>query len=238
MPAAVLVANLSDKNAAPLSSAYQLADVELLNESEGYQGFFQIRSLTLRHRLFAGSMSEPINRELFVRHDAVGVLLFDPALEAICLVEQFRVGAYGHQLQRQQGGPTPTGDDATAPSSPWLLELVAGLIDKDEPPATVAEREAVEEAGAIVQALEPIAEYYSSPGGSSEYFYLLCGKADLSAVGGIHGLAEESEDIRAHVISCDQAWQLLDQHRINNAHTLIALQWLQRHVDRVKKQWL
>lgn len=209
----------------------QSADVELLDDVESYQGFFQIRRLVLRHRLFSGAMSAPIHRELFVRHDAVGVLLFDPTLESICLIEQFRVGAYGNQLLQD---PSLT----TSPRSPWLLELVAGLIDKDEPPALVAERESVEEAGAIVQALEPIAEFYSSPGGSSEYFYLFCGKADLSEVGGIHGLAEESEDIRAHVISCEQAWQLLDHNQINNAHTLIALQWLQRHGDRLKKQWL
>lgn len=215
---------------------HQSADVELLGEAEGYQGFFQIRSLSLRHRLFSGAMSEPINRELFVRHDAVGVLLFDPLLESICLVEQFRVGAYGNQLLREKSASSTL--SSSLPRSPWLLELVAGLIDKDEPPTLVAERESKEEAGAIVQALEPIAEFYSSPGGSSEYFYLFCGKADLSEVGGIHGLAEESEDIRAHVISCDQAWQLLDQNRINNAHTLIALQWLQRHVNRLKKQWL
>lgn len=224
MPVAVLEAE----------SGYPLADVELLDDTTSYQGFFQIRSLTLRHRLFAGAMSEAIKRELFVRHDAVGVLLFDPQLESICLVEQFRIGVYGRQLRCAQPEST---EPSAASRSPWLLELVAGLIDKDETPARVVEREAVEEAGVVVQALEPIAEYYSSPGGSSEFLYLFCGKADLSEVGGIHGLAEESEDIRAHVISCQQAWQLLDQNRINNAHTLIALQWLQRHIGRLKKQW-
>lgn len=202
-----------------------LSDVELVDDAEGYQGFFQIRRLTLKHRLFAGEMSKPINRELFVRHDAVGMLLFDPKLDAICLVEQFRVGAFGHIQSR--------GLDR----SPWVLELVAGLIDKDEAPAEVAERESEEEAGAQVLAVEPIAEYYSSPGGSSEYFYLYCGKSDLSQVGGIHGLEEESEDIRAHVFSCEEAWQLLEQNKINNAHTLIALQWLQRHHDRLLEQW-
>ena len=100
-------------------------DVELLNQSSVYQGFFEIRTLNLKHRLFEGGWSSAINRELFVRHDAVGVLLYDPVLDSVALVEQFRVGAYGHSQLHETG------------RSPWLLELVAGLIDKQEAPEYV-----------------------------------------------------------------------------------------------------
>ena len=200
-------------------------DVELLASDSAYKGFFEIRTLSLKHRLFAGGWSEAIQRELFLRHDAVGVLLYDPVMDAIALVEQFRVGAMGHKLSQQTG------------RSPWLLELVAGLIDKDELPTEVARRETEEEAGAFIQALEPIHEYFSSPGGSSEYFYLYCGRCDLSAVGGIHGVEDEAEDIRVHVMSAAQAFSHLQQGEISNAHTLIALQWLQMNKARLQEQW-
>lgn len=205
---------------------YGIDDVEIVDDRVAYQGFFQIRSLKLRHRLFEGGWSGLVRRELFVRHDAVGVLLYDPVLDAIALVEQFRVGAYGHELQHGGG------------RSPWLLELVAGLIDKDEAAETVAERESSEEAGAVVETLAPIGHYYSSPGGSSEYFYLFCGRCDLSAVRGVHGLDVESEDIRVHVLPVEQAFQKLKDGELNNAHTIIAMQWLQLNHQSLREQWL
>jgi len=195
-------------------------DVEVIDEEVAYQGFCQLRRLKLKHRLFQGGMSEVFSRELVVRHDAVGVLLYDPILDSVALIEQFRVGAI-------------RGDQ-----SPWMLELVAGLIDKDESAEQVGCRESIEEAGVQVLELEPVYRYFSSPGGSSEYFHLYCGRTDLSKAGGIHGLDEESEDIKVHVLSFDDCWALYLQQKISNAHTLIAIQWLERNRDNLREQWL
>lgn len=191
-------------------------DVEILDDAEGYNGFFKLRRLTLRHRLFAGGWSKPISRELVLRHAAVGVLLYDPQLDSVALLEQFRVG------------PLP------GSGSPWLYELVAGLIDTDESVETVARREAKEEAGCSIQRLEKITAYYTSPGGSNEYFHLYCGLTDLGQAGGIHGLAAEGEDIRVQVVGFDEAWQWLLHGRIGNAHTLIAMQWLKLNRERIR----
>lgn len=200
-------------------------DVELLDNRSGYDGFFKLRRLRLRHRLFAGGWSKELQRELVQRDRAVGVLLYDPQLDAIALVEQFRIGAFALD-----------GSVAAVPT-PWLLELVAGLIDSDEGAEQVARREALEEAGAVVQEMEFVCEYFSSPGGSNEYFYLFCGRCDLSNVGGIHGLADEGEDIRVHVVSVAAALQRLSAGQLCNAHTIIALQWLQLHRQRLQKMW-
>lgn len=225
---------------------YDLGDVDLIEDKPVYQGFFQIRCLQLRHKLFRGGWSEQISRELFVRHDAVGVLLFDPVLDSVALVEQFRVGAFGHELSTREASAHDANDHETFATqaqqqgkrSPWLLELVAGLIDKDEPPAIVAERETLEEAGALIDELEPIAQYYSSPGGSSEFFHLFCAKVNLAEVGGIHGLDVESEDIRVHVMPVGEAFSRMQAGELNNAHTIIALQWLQLHGATLRKRWL
>lgn len=194
-------------------------DVEVLGDELVYDGFFKIRKLRLRHRLFAGGWSPTVSRELFQRHEAVGVLLYDPVLDVVGLVEQFRIGTLGRS------------------DNPWLLELVAGLIDADESPETVGIRETLEEAGCTVQALEPVCRYFSSPGGSDEYFHLFCGRCDLSVAGGIHGLADEGEDIRVRVLSAAEAFALLARGEVHNAHTLIGLLWLQQHRARLRSEW-
>ncbi len=200
-------------------------DIELLADEPAYRGFFEIRTLQFRHRLYRGGWSDTITRELFLREDAVGVLLYDPVLDAVALVEQIRVGALGNAA------------DTAGGRSPWLLELVAGLIDKDEAPEQVGIREAREEAGTEVQALEPIASYFSSPGGSNEYFHLYAGRADLRDVEGVYGLDHESEDIRAFLIPVEDLWQMLERGELRNAHTLVAVQWLRLHHQRLKQQW-
>ncbi len=209
----------------PYEKAFSRDDVKILSDEIAHQGFFQLRSLKLKHRLFRGGWSDVISRELMDRHDAVGVLLFDPVLNQIALVEQIRVGVIGSELAKQRN------------TSPWSLELVAGLIDKDEQPQIVAGRESIEEAGVVIAQLEPIGEYYSSPGGSNEYFYLFAGRCDLSQAGGVHGLDEEGEDIRVHLFSVADCWQMLSRGQLNNAHTLIAMQWLKLNYQDLKARW-
>lgn len=197
---------------APIGSAtpppFDRDDVELVKRDTLYQGFFRLEALELRHRLFEGGWSSTMRREMHHRHDAVGILLYDPVRDTLVLVEQFRVGAI---------------DD---PRSPWKLELVAGLVDKDEPLEEVARREALEEAGCHVDKLIKLHSYYPSPGACNERVTLFCGFVDSQGVGGIHGLDTEHEDIRVHVIDYPSAWELLEQGRLDNAMCLIALHWL------------
>ena len=194
-------------------------DVEVVEREACFRGFYQLDRLHLRHRLFAGGMGKLINRELFVRHDAVCVLPYDPQRDCVVLIEQFRVGALDKSL------------------NPWLIELVAGLIDKDEQPEEVARREAVEEAGLALAELWPLTQYYPSPGGSDERVHLYVGRCDSRGAGGVHGLEEEGEDIRVLVWSLDEALAALDDGRIDNAASIIALQWLALNRDKVRERW-
>jgi ADP-ribose pyrophosphatase len=196
------------------------ADVTIAEQEIVYDGFFKVQKMQLHHSQFAGGQSELMTRELVLRKEAAGVLLYDPQLDAIALVEQFRVGA----LERGQ--------------SPWLLEIVAGLIDTDESPAEVAQREALEEAGCKVLVMESVLNYFSSPGGTDEFFHLFCGRADLRNAGGIHGLPEEHEDIRVHVVSFEDALALLQRGDLCNAQTIVAVLWLQLNRNRLRAQWL
>ncbi len=194
-------------------------DVEIVEREACFRGFYQLDRLHLRHRLFAGGMGKVISRELFVRHDAVCVLPYDPQRDCVVLIEQFRVGALDKSL------------------NPWLIELVAGLIDKDEQPEQVARREAVEEAGLELAELWPLTQYYPSPGGSDERVHLYVGRCDSRGAGGVHGLEEEGEDIRVLVWSLDEALAAVENGRIDNAASIIALQWLALNRAKLRERW-
>ena len=111
--------------------------------------------------------------------------------------------------------------------SPWLIEIPAGVFDKDEEPEQVAYREALEEANCKILALLPVCEFFVSPGGSNEYLNLYCGKIDSRGIEGFFGLKNEQEDIRVINISTDEALQYYQEGKIKTAPAIIALLWLQ-----------
>lgn len=193
--------------------------VDIKQVEHCFQGFYKLDRVHLQHELFAGGMSRTISRELFVRHDAVCVLPYDPVRDEVVLLEQFRVGAM----------------DKT--DNPWLVEMVAGLIDRDEQPEEIAHREAEEEAGLALAALWPVTRYFPSPGGSNEFVHLYVGRCSTVGVGGIHGLDEEAEDIRVRVWSFSDAFQAVKDGKIINAATIIAIQWLALNREEVRGLW-
>lgn len=164
-------------------------------------------------------MSHEITREILERGRVAAVLLVDPDRDRVVLIEQFRPGPYaaGHH--------------------PWLIETVAGVIEGDESAEALVRREAVEEADCVVTDLFPIAGFFTSPGASTEHVTMLCGRVNSSDAGGIHGLDEEGEDIRVLVLPVEKALALLDEGRVVNAKTIVALQWLALNYERVKARW-
>ncbi len=193
--------------------------VEIIEKTTPYEGYFKIDLYTLRHGKFAGGWSQPLSREIFERGHAAVVLLYDPYRDAVVLIEQFRIGALA------------------ADRDPWLIEAVAGIIEPGEDSQGVVTREAVEEAGCTITALEEIGTFFPSPGGSSETLALFCGRVDSSAAGGIHGLDHEGEDIRVLVLPTDQALARLESGGIVNATAAIALQWLALNRERLRAEW-
>jgi ADP-ribose pyrophosphatase len=194
-------------------------NIQILEKTLRYKGFFEIVHYRFRHRLFAGGWSGEIQREVFERGHAAAVLPYDPAADAVVLIEQFRIGALVAGLE------------------PWQIEIVAGIIEDGELPEDVARRESQEEAGVTIGTLLPIYRYMVSPGGASESVQVYCGRVDSKGLGGIHGLPEENEDIRVEVHSFAAAVAALDAGRITNAVTIIALQWLALNRGRLRETW-
>ncbi len=203
----MIKSNVDDNNY--FESQYTQKDVKIIKKERLYKGFFECNKYTIQHKLFAGGWSEEIHREFFERGHAAAILPYDPNTDSVVLIEQFRFGA----MQSKQ--------------SPWLLELVAGILEKGETSQALIKREAQEEAGLDILASQFICNYLVSPGGTTEQLDIFIGKVDASNAGGLHGLAEEGEDIRVHVFPRKLAYQWVSQGKINNAATIIALQWLE-----------
>ena len=160
-----------------------------------------------------------MDREVFERGHVAAVLPYDPDLDAVVLLEQFRIGAY------------------LAAFPPWQTEIVAGIIEAGETVEAVAARETQEEAGCAILDLVPICRYLASPGGTTESIALYCGRVDSRGVGGLHGLAHEHEDIRVEVVPFATIADRLERDDVGNAVTIIALQWLLLHRDDLRRRW-
>ena len=192
---------------------------EILTQETVYQGFFRLEKYRLRHTLFAGGWSSEINRELFRRGNCVAALLYDPHADKVVLIEQFRTGAI------------------LKPEKAWLVEIVAGAIEEGETAEEVAYRESLEEAGCEIQQLIVINEFYTTPGGSSEWITLFCGKVDSTQAGGIHGLDHEDEDILVRAVDFNEAYLMLENGEIESAIPIIAIQWLALNRQKLKQKW-
>lgn len=87
------------------------------------------------------------------------------------------------------------------------------------------------------RALQAGAELSGQPGGTSERLSIMVGEVDAGTAEGIHGPAEEHEDIRVHVVSREQAYRWVEEGAIDNAASVIALQWLALHHESLRKEW-
>ncbi|EIV8645447.1 ADP-ribose diphosphatase [Vibrio parahaemolyticus] len=193
-------------------------DVEIISKESVFEGFFKMVKYRFKHKLFAGGWSDVVEREMFERGHAAAMLPYDPKTDQVVIIEQIRVGALEHE-------------------HPWQLEIVAGMIDRDESAEEVIRREAEEEAGITVGRVASVTSYYPSSGGCSEKLDVFVGEVDASKAHGIHGLDYEDEDIRVHVLSREQAYQWVKDGRFENGASIIALQWLQLNHQELRSQW-
>lgn len=197
-------------------------DWEIKQNKRNYNGHFKVDQLIVQHELFAGGMSKELLRERVFRKNAVAVLPYDPIRDEVVLVEQFRVGAI---------------QDNQPDSNPWLIEVIAGLVEDGEEYEEVAIRESIEEANCKVEALQHVSSFLPSPGGFSEYAHVYIGKTNTEGLGGICGLEEEGEDIRVHVVSADKAIKMLHQGKICSAIPMITIYNFILLREELKQKW-
>lgn len=198
-------------------ATYNSDEVDILSREYLFRGFIQVEKVSLRHRLFQQSdYTSVIHRELIQRPEAAGVLIYNDQQQKFALIEQFRIGAM---------------DD---PDSPWQLEVIAGVLDGDESPESCIRRESLEESGCELQALQHLFSFYPSAGACAELFHLYSAEATLPEQGGIFGVADEGENIQLHILDYAEIRSLLTNGRLRNAPVIMALQWLEQHINTIR----
>lgn len=191
---------------------------KVIKNKRNYDGHFKVDQLVVQHELFAGGMSKELLREKVSRQNAVAVLPYDPIRDEVILVEQFRVGALEDE-------------------NPWLIEIIAGLVEEGEDYQEVAHREALEEANCKLEDLRHVVSFFPTPGGFSEVSHVYIGKTDVTGLEGICGLEEEGEDIRVHAVASDQAIEMLQQGKIRSAIPMIAMYNFMQLRETLKRDW-
>lgn len=197
-PSAGLNTSIDTRNLSP-------RQIVVHNKEIVYRNFFEIQKATVQYEKFDGTLSEKVQRFNSEHGHSAAILLHDPAAGEFVLVEQFRYPAYVFDAQKA-----------------WLLEIIAGLIENGEDPVDVARREVLEETGYEVQEIESLREFFLSPGSSSERIFIFFGKAGKKVAPG-GGLSSEAEDIRVVRLPVHEAYRLVDEGRIHDAKTLVAL---------------
>lgn len=180
-----------------------------------YDGFIRIERADLAFEKFSGEMSGAVRRYRYHRGDVAAVMIYDSGQDRVLLIRQFRYAVHAR-----------TGDG-------WLIECVAGIQEKGEAIETVARREVLEETGLKLAGLELLAGYFPSPGGCSDKIHLFLGTLqDPERSLGIHGVAQEEEDIQACWVPLSQALEMARAGRIQDAKTLIGLHMLESRLRR------
>ena len=185
------------------------SDVKINNKELLLDGFCHVERYHMQHKFFDGTWSQEYTRDVIIKPKIAAAIAYDPKKEAVVLIEQFRVGALNNS------------------PNPWLIEVVAGIMDKVENHEKLIRREMREEAGLEIEKLIPIYDYLVTPGCSTEKVRLFCAHVDSTKAEQFCGLREEHEDIKVHVLSTKDAFAAVRMGQINNTAAIIALQWLE-----------
>ncbi len=143
------------------------------------------------------------SREVIEHPGAVAILAWDG--ERLAMVRQWR-----HATGRE------------------LLEIPAGTLEPDEPPSETARRELAEEVGVGAAGWEVGPSFFTAPGFCTELMHLFLA-TDL------HPSSAESdadEQLETSWMTLPDALAAIDDGRIADAKSMVAIGWLERRLRR------
>ncbi|MEU0532346.1 NUDIX domain-containing protein [Amycolatopsis tolypomycina] len=179
----------------------RVTDVELLSSA-----WYVLRRTTFDYRHADGHWTTE-QRETYDRGNGATVLLYDVEGGTVLLTRQFRYPVYVNDH--------PDG---------MFIETAAGLLDTDDP-ETAIRREAEEETGVRIGALEHVFDVYTSPGSVTERLHCYAAPYDPADRGEGGGVADEGEDIEVLELPFAKALEMVGTGEIADAKTILLLQW-------------
>jgi ADP-ribose pyrophosphatase len=160
------------------------------------------------------------------------------------VVDTVREGGqtYVREVVRHNGGAGVVAcfDDGTValvkqyrhPAQSYVLELPAGRLEGGEPPEACAARELEEELGLVAARMEPLSEFYTTPGFCAErlWVFLATGLTETAH------RREEDEIIEVVRLPFARALEMVASGEIDDAKTIIGLLVAARRLGRIKEE--
>lgn len=148
------------------------------------------------------------SRECYDRGDGAAILLYNPTKKTVILTKQFRMPSY---LNGNSGG--------------MMIEVCAGMLDKDHPEACII-KEVEEETGFEISNPKKVFELFSTPGAVTEKIhYFVAEYNDAMKISDGGGLEAEHEEIEVLEINFETAMAMVSNGEINDAKTVVLLQY-------------
>ncbi len=207
-----------------LNPSFTKEDVTIHSKNRIFKRRFAIDEYIVSYKKFQGGSTHEVVREIFERDaNAVAILPYDVVTDEVILIEQFRPGALNND------------------KSPWLFEVVAGMIDDGESIFEAAKRELFEESGLKLTSEDDlyfVNSCYPSPGGTSEIVHIFIANVDSNKFLKNAGLDCEDEDIRVFKLKSEDAFTYVKNGSICNCAALVSLMSLQINKDEVCEKFL
>lgn len=186
-----------------------ISDIRILNTEILSNNWYILRKVTYEYRKPDGSMHVQ-SREAYDRGNGAAILLYNKEKGTVILTRQFRLPTYIN------GNPDG-----------MLIEVAAGLLDKDNPEECIR-RETAEETGYQVNEVRKVFEAYMSPGSVTEVLHLFIAEYESSMKTGQGGGVEhEEENIEVLELPFLEAVQMVKTGEIMDAKTIMLIQHLQ-----------
>lgn len=180
------------------------AKIDIIKNKILSENWFVLRNFTYDLTAKDGAVIRH-KREVYDRGNGATILLYNREKNSVVLTRQFRIATWVN------GNPDG-----------MLIETCAGLLDNDSPEDCIR-KEAIEETGFAIGAVEKLFELFMSPGGVTEVVHFFAAEYSESqrdnAGGGV-----EDEDIDVMEISFPDAWAMIKDGRIKDGKTVTLLQ--------------
>ena len=178
-------------------------------------------SYTLPHGLRLPDGGNPQQTRFTIdRRNSAAALVFQPATGLLHFVRQFRYATYNPA-------------DEPTPENGWLIELAAGVIERNESSKESIAREISEELGFNeIKSLELIGSFYLSPGAASERLFLYCacvGGSDMPMID--HSLGDADEWIEAVSMTVPDFLGRVEAIEVFDAKMVAAAEYIRRRPD-------